>query len=261
MKARKRVFIYRNHLFRPSETFIQSQTENFSNFEPIFVGLKANTKYNNKYIENVLTVSEHKPYSRIESLRYQVSSRHSTFFRELAGRKVNLIHAHFGPDGVKAIPLAKSLAVPLVVTFHGYDVTVNTAKVWHSSYSYLMYTLKRKKLKQTASKFIAVSKFIKEKLLQKGFPSELIDVHYIGVDTKHFTYSREVKREPIVLFVGRLVEVKGCKFLIEAMRKVQSLVPNSQLIIIGDGPLRKTLERLASKLIRNYQFLDRKSVV
>jgi glycosyltransferase involved in cell wall biosynthesis len=45
-----------------------------------------------------------------------------------------------------------------------------------------------------------------------------------------------------VLFVGRLVEKKGCRYLIRAMQQVQSQFPFARLVIIGDGPERASLE-------------------
>jgi glycosyltransferase involved in cell wall biosynthesis len=57
-----------------------------------------------------------------------------------------------------------------------------------------------------------------------------------------------------VLFVGRLVEVKGCRYLIEAMARVQKSVRDALLIILGDGPLRPELEAQARRLSVNVQF-------
>ena len=38
---------------------------------------------------------------------------------------LRLIHAHFGPDSIYALPLAKHLDIPLITTFHGYDITTH----------------------------------------------------------------------------------------------------------------------------------------
>jgi hypothetical protein len=45
----------------------------------------------------------------------------------LRDRHPALIHAHFGIEGVYALPLAKRLHIPLVTTFHGFDATLSTA--------------------------------------------------------------------------------------------------------------------------------------
>jgi glycosyltransferase involved in cell wall biosynthesis len=60
---------------------------------------------------------------------------------------------------------------------------------------------------------------------------------------------REGKVDPAsVLFVGRLVEKKGCEVLIRAMHRVQLRIPDVVLTIVGDGPLRASLEALAGSL-------------
>jgi glycosyltransferase involved in cell wall biosynthesis len=51
-----------------------------------------------------------------------------------------------------------------------------------------------------------------------------------------------------VLFVGRLVEKKGCDHLIRAMHVVQQRIPHATLTIVGDGPLRTGLQDLAAAL-------------
>ncbi|MEO0644773.1 MAG: glycosyltransferase [Cyanobacteria bacterium J06650_10] len=249
-----KVLIHRNHLIRPSETFIQAQVENLKDFESLYVGLRIVPGLSLPR-EQVVTIPQVSLLQKQKAFIYQLCSRHSSFFREVSKASPSLIHAHFGPDGVKAMPLAANLNIPLIVTFHGYDITLEGFSAWYSSYSYFMYLTKRKKLKRISSKFIAVSNFIKDKLLQKGFPSDKIRVHYIGVDTQKFSSSLQQKREPIILFVGRLIAVKGCEYLIRAMSQVQQIFPSSQLVVLGDGPLKQKLEILSSQTLANYQFL------
>ena len=106
----------------------------------------------------------------------------------------SFVHAHFGLDGCAAMPLAKRLGLPLVVTFHGYDVTVNekTMLQWRTGRQFLT---RRSELAKTGALFIAVSQFIKQRLLALDFPEERIVVHYIGVDTKKFSVA-EMARPP-----------------------------------------------------------------
>ncbi len=60
---------------------------------------------------------------------------------------------------------------------------------------------------------------------------------------------------PIILFVGRMVEFKGPEFLILAGSEVQRQFPGVEVVSIGDGPLRQDLERLAKQSLRRYRFL------
>jgi glycosyltransferase involved in cell wall biosynthesis len=75
------------------------------------------------------------------------------------------------------------------------------------------------------------------------------------VDRALFTAGSKVHRQDLVLFVGRLVEKKGCKYLIEAMDVVQKKRKDIRLVIIGDGPLRQSLESLTREKGIVCQFL------
>lgn len=51
-----------------------------------------------------------------------------------------------------------------------------------------------------------------------------------------------------VLFVGRLIKRKGVKDLLDAFRILSDEVPDASLEVVGDGPERGELERLATDL-------------
>jgi glycosyltransferase involved in cell wall biosynthesis len=104
--------------------------------------------------------------------------------------------------------------------------------------------------------FIAVSEAIRQRAIEFGIPGEKITVNYIGIDISKFTPGGIpiAQRPPHVLFVGRLVEKKGCRYLIEAMSAVQKDVPDARLIVVGDGPLRHGLEQLAQRIGVNVDF-------
>ena len=59
--------------------------------------------------------------------------------------------------------------------------------------------------------------------------------------------------QKLIVFVGRLVEKKGCSYLIEALAKIGA--PKVHLEVIGDGPLRPCLEELAARLGVRARFL------
>ena len=78
-----------------------------------------------------------------------------------------------------------------------------------------------------------------------------------GVDTDAFHPSvdgRPVRDlyglgdRPVVVCVSRFVERKGQDMLIRALPLVQREVPDAALLLVGDGPMRDTLVRLASEL-------------
>lgn len=87
--------------------------------------------------------------------------------------KLDLIHAHFGPNGVYAMKLADKLNIPFLVTFHGYDITISRQAIWKSGrLLYYQLIFHEEKLKTKAAGFIAVSNFIRQKLIERGYPQE-----------------------------------------------------------------------------------------
>jgi glycosyltransferase involved in cell wall biosynthesis len=89
----------------------------------------------------------------------------------------------------------------------------------------------------------------------KGFPSEKLAVHYIGVDTSKLTASTSHEREKTVLFVGRLVAQKGLTNLLRAMARGGESSAPAKLVVIGDGPLRAQHEAEAAELGVRADFL------
>jgi glycosyltransferase involved in cell wall biosynthesis len=81
-------------------------------------------------------------------------------------------------------------------------------------------------------------------------------VHHIGVDTRHFRPDGAVPRAAnLVLFVGRLVAKKGLTHLLAALPAVLRVVPEAELVVAGDGPLRAALEREAADAALPVRFL------
>jgi colanic acid/amylovoran biosynthesis glycosyltransferase len=271
MPFKKTIIIYRDELLPYSETFIPAQVENFSSYSGYYVGTSHSSTPNSLIPQDKsIILSDIVPSPGLWKTAYKLAEfPHPTWVKRLQSLSPTLIHAHFGLDGVFALPLAKKLNLPLIVTFHGYyataDIESTEQKIWYNySLDYLkrrgqffreLYLRKRDRLFQEADSFIAVSEFIRSQLIAKGCPPEKIKVHYIGIDIDKFTPDPTIEREPIVLFVGRLVEKKGCEYLIRAMAKVQAQIPDIELVIIGDGRLRSTLENLAANSLKRYRFL------
>jgi len=64
---------------------------------------------------------------------------------------------------------------------------------------------------------------------------------------------------PVIVCVSRLMARKGQDELIRALPKIHQTAPNASLIIVGDGPYRKDLERLVKKLgLENFVHLTGK---
>lgn len=247
--------IYRDELLGASETFILRQAEALREFRPVYVGLR--------WVEGLRVPAERcellvEPgrMNRARRLFCEVfgpSERQAARVRALSPA---LVHAHFGPDATHAMPLARALGVPLLVTHHGYNVTTEDQALARSPCLHF-YLKRRARLYRAAALVLCVSQFVREKAVRKGAPPHKTLVHYIGIDTACFTPHPSVTRSDTVLFVGRLVENKGCEQLLHAMRLVQRALPECRLVIIGDGPLRPRLEQTARELaLHHVSFLS-----
>jgi glycosyltransferase involved in cell wall biosynthesis len=177
------------------------------------------------------------------------------YFRRLQRVRPSLLHAHFGPGGLLALRLAERLKVPLVTTFHGFDATMKDCVLETVGFGGRDYVRRKDLLRERGSLFIAVSGFIRDRILEQGFAEEKVVQHYVGIDTTVFKPDAQVRRESIVLFVGSLHEGKGCEYAIRAMARVQYTNPDVEFVILGSGPLRSSLEQLAREKLRRYRFL------
>ncbi len=249
--------IFRTRLLPYSETFIRSQAQSLKRYVPYYVGVR-HVPGLELPPASMWAANQGGLAGMLQELRFTRIGPSRRCTKQLAALKPALMHAHFGPDGAEAMRLASALNLPLVVTYHGYDATFTDAAMAGSRQG-RRYLRARSSMAGAVSQFVAVSHFIRKRMEQQGIPAEKILVHSIGVDTALF--ARPAVREPAsrVLFTGRLTEKKGCAFLIRAMAAVQSVLPDAELIIIGDGDERPQLERQAQASLRNYSFLGRRS--
>ena len=153
----------------------------------------------------------------------------------------DIMQCHFGALGLKAVQLRKIGAVRgrIVTAFHGEDIENYPKHFPPGHYARLF---------ADGDLFLPVSNRWNATLLALGCPVERLRVHRMGVDLRNFSdCSKRPSPSPRVqiLTVARLVEKKG---IADAIRAVAQLSLSYEFIIVGDGPLRSTLEVLASGL-------------
>lgn len=242
----REIVVYRHNLFKVSEPFVLQQASRLRRFRPVYLG---RLRYGPPPPGAAsLALSDFEGWGWIPRLLRQVITRDpGSYLRLLQGRRPVLIHAHFGIEGVYAVPMARRLKVPLITTFHGFDATLSTAAMLGSPV-WAHYPLHRKQLAREGALFLCASSFIRDQLLAAGFPDGRTKVHYIGVDTASIEPREGPAASPLILHVARLVEVKGTEYLIRAFADVAHRVRGAELVILGDGPRRHRLRKLAAKL-------------
>jgi len=109
-----------------------------------------------------------------------------------------------------------------------------------------------------ADLIVTVSYAMKDELIQLGFPKDKIQVSYNGVDPQKYNPAdvkpEQVKRvreyygikddDLMILFLGRLVGVKGIDKLIMALPHILPKYPNVKLVIVGVGELSEYFTNL-----------------
>lgn len=85
-------------------------------------------------------------------------------------------------------------------------------------------------------------------------PETSVRIIPMGVEVERFspptddTKRKSGKITPRIVGVGRLLSLKGYRYLIEAMPKIRGMFPEASLTLVGDGPEREKLFRLAEML-------------
>ncbi len=108
-------------------------------------------------------------------------------------------------------------------------------------------------LNRLADGIITNARSTKETYEQNGyFPGGFTRLIYNGIaapcDGSPYPFEKEFPGKKIILSIGRLATQKGFCHLIEAMTLLRDTHPDAQLVILGEGKLRRRLERLAQRL-------------
>lgn len=172
------------------------------------------------------------------------SWRESRLLHEyLAIERPEVVLCHFGYTALRILPVIKSLRIPMVVHFHGRDLS---ASLQSKRY--------RWSLKQSVKYFssaVVVGSHQRKKLTEEfQIPDNHVHLIPCGVPTDEFTPGRARDGGNSVRFVSvsRLSEEKGLSYSLQAFAQIVQYVPNTHLTIIGDGPMRDDLEHLVEDL-------------
>jgi glycosyltransferase involved in cell wall biosynthesis len=246
--------IFRGRLLAPSETFVAEQAQALPRYHPVLVGLRRTDPHLRHSLPEIV-LRDHSGWTdKVAARAFSRFQWAPGFFRRLRAVNPDILHAHFATDGAQALPIARALGLPLIVSLHGYDITPSDAEL-SRSFSGRYYLAHKEQLFTRTSAFLCVSRSIREAALRAGFPEEKLHVHYTGVDCDRFQPSTIERNPNLILFVGRLVEGKGCEVLLRAMALVQQQDAKAHLEIVGEGPLRASLEVLAQQLSLRVRFL------
>lgn len=165
-------------------------------------------------------------------------------WRILRRQGIDVVHAHWlVPQGLIAWGLRwlHRQRLPYVVTSHGADI--------YALRGAALKALKRGVLIRASGASVVSSAMLQE-VGALGVNPRSVRVLPMGVDVVHrFTPDPAVTRDPEeLLFVGRLVEKKGLRHLIQALPEALKHRPDIRLTVAGFGPEVEALAAQASRL-------------
>jgi len=150
--------------------------------------------------------------------------------------------------------LLDGLSLPLIGTVFGTDVARRlpgrTPWTWLES-------VPQRRFYSRARRLLTISGFTRQLLVGKGVDPAKVHVVHLGVElplgveeARATAPGRhpEWQGQPLLLTVGRLVQQKGHRLLIRAMREVADQVPGVLHLIVGEGPERPALARQIGEL-------------
>ena len=153
--------------------------------------------------------------------------------------RISHVHAHFATHAALGAWVVKSLTgVPYSVTAHSHDLTMD-------------YPMLAQKL-AGAAQVVVISDYYRDYIADALPDQDMAAVHVIrcGVDTERLV-PRTTRCDlgiPTVVCPGRLVPMKGHRYLLEALSRLRREGIALRLEIAGGGPLRGELEVLARDL-------------
>lgn len=171
-------------------------------------------------------------------------------FRLVKKEKIDVVSAHWIiPNGFIAALVKITTGVPITSSIPGADMHMGGQnELFRQMVGFSA---------KLADHIISDSSHYIDQLNELGYHPKNVSIIRYGVDTQVFKPLERDKsllkqlridpREKVILAVGRMVVQKGFIYLVDAFADVLKIIPNSKLVLIGDGYERSILEKRASQ--------------
>lgn len=150
-------------------------------------------------------------------------------------QELDILHSHFGEMGVFAAKMKKAGLLDkakVVVSFHGHDIFPYRREIYKKEY----------KIFKDYADALLVNSFYSESLLQEIFPFSQVRIIPVGLSLDYFKPESQLNTKVRLVFLGRLVYLKGGLLMVEVFHRLSQKNPQLELVMIGEGEKRKEIE-------------------
>jgi glycosyltransferase involved in cell wall biosynthesis len=193
----------------------------------------------------------------LPDLRREISPAHDlralvVLFRRFRALRPHVVHTHLAKAGTLGRIAALLARVPVIVhTFHG-----NVLSSYFGGPTSAAFTRVERMLARATTRVIAISPTQAAELERRRIGARRIEMVPLGVDLSAFrdaragAYRAEIGADavPLVGIVARLVPIKRVDLFLVAAARIAERVPVARFVVVGDGPMRATLERRCAEL-------------
>ena len=166
-------------------------------------------------------------------------------------KESHIIHSHWiFPSGLIGAVINKIYRIKHIITVHSGGLYLLTKFPFSSSIIRFIY--------KNCEQIICVSNDLKKELIARVGSDKKISIIPMGVEINKPEVNKirakskfRIAGKFVVLYIGRLVKIKGVKHLIHALSKIENVI----LYVAGDGGKRKTLKKLSERLGVDSYFL------
>jgi glycosyltransferase involved in cell wall biosynthesis len=187
------------------------------------------------------------PFGAAEAVVWKATRWSPRLRAELKSFEPDVLISHYLQYAWRVSRLTQSLGVPLVTMCHGSDVLTVQGR-HHPTRSMRQLSRNWERLLDQVQLFLPVSRFLGNRLIALGVPPSRVAVHYLGVALPDRNRLECAGERSGVLFVGNLIENKGCDLLIRAVGRLARGRRRIDVTVVGEGPQVGALRRQAAEL-------------
>jgi 1,2-diacylglycerol 3-alpha-glucosyltransferase len=177
--------------------------------------------------------------------------------KKIKALNLDVIHIHtpFGM-GLIGLKVAKKLNIPVIHTYHTYfEKYLHYIPILPESWVYKYAKKESERFCNQCQLIISPSEEMREQLEKFNITTRIITLasginKYIPTESEcqNLKDRYTLKDKKTCCFVGRISQEKNVVFLVNAFKKINQNVPESHLMLVGDGPETKNIKTLIKEL-------------